>query len=954
MEPFLHQIASYIDKKYGKNLYRTSIIFPGRRAGVFFNAYLNNIITNPKIGPKIITISELVSELSPLQIPDRMSMIVDLFGIYKKVTGSHETLDEFYFWGDILLNDFNDIDNYLVPAQKLYENITDLKQIDQIFDFFSDNQKEALKTFWGGMDPETESENRKKFLFIWPKLGEIYRLFRERLMSKNNGYSGLIIRDIVENNKDVTNSTEFASDHYVFAGFNALNKCEKKLFQQFKKSGKAEFFWDYDERFIEDKTQEAGKFIRDNIIEFPMPEDFILDKDTRKPKVHIYSVPGQIVQSQIINQKESYIKENKEIAFDDSAYVLADENLLIPVVSALSSKCDKINITMGYPLIKTPIYSLLKLLIELQNNSKKQDKEDVFYSGTVISILKHQLIAGEMSKDMVSEIYKQNKVYIKKSELNKDDITSLLFVKYNNWRMMAESFMEIIRYLSNSLSAKEEKNSDNLDDIKANPQKEFLFRTYLVIQRLVDVLNDLSGEILSISLFCKILLRHLQRITVPFEGEPLTGIQVMGLLETRALDFKNLTIFSMNADVIPKRESSHSFVPYMMRKYFGMPIQEYQDAIFGYYFYRLIHRSENVTLVYDSSSDGLKVGEMSPFLLQLIYDSDIHPSVSHLNYDFSRTENPKINITKDKKYQKKLLSDFEKHRLSPSAINNYIDCNLKFYFQRICRISEPEEIQEEIDSRMFGNLFHYAAREIYSEFGSRQITADDLDKTIHDKKKINKAIISAFASEYYKEKGKEDITISGMNLLVQDNLNTYLKKLLEKDKAFVPFQIISLEKKYVADFPLKIDGKKYNINLGGTIDRIDKTKDGIRIIDYKTSRQVLTNFSEFEKMTDSGNKKRPKEIFQALIYSEVYNRLKGDNEKIMPNLYVIDSLYKKDFQPQILKEKEKFIYQDIAVDFREFLQDFLENDFFAIHDYTQTTIVDKCSYCPYNKICRRK
>ena len=946
MEPFLHQVASYIDKKYGENLYRTSVIFPGRRAGVFFNAYLNKVVKTPKIGPKIITISELVSGLSPLQIPDRMSMIVDLFGIYKKVTGSHETLDEFYFWGDILLNDFNDIDNYLVPAQKLYENITDLKQIDQIFDFFSDEQKEALKTFWGGMDPESISENRKKFVFIWPKLGEIYRLFREQLLSKNQGYSGMIIRDIVEKNENITSCADSVSDHYVFAGFNALNKCEKKLFQQFKKNGKTDFFWDYDKIFIEDKTQEAGRFIRNNIYEFPMPEDFVPDQKTGKPNVNIYSVPGQIAQSQIINQNEFQPDLTKQIAFDESAYVLADEGLLIPVVSAISSRCDKINITMGYPLMKTPVYSLLKQLIELQDNSKKLDKEDAFYSGNVISVLKHQLIAGDMSKDMVSEIYKQNKVYIKISELRKDDLTTLLFVKYTDWRMMVDSMMEIIHYLANRSSGQDEE--------IAEPQKEFLFRTFLVLQRLTEVLDELSDASLSIPLFCKILLRHLQKISVPFEGEPLSGLQVMGLLETRALDFKNITIFSMNADVIPKRESSHSYIPYMMRKYFGMPIQEYQDAIYAYYFYRLIHRAKNVTLVYDSSTDGLKVGEMSPFLLQLIYDSDIHPSVSHLNFDFSITENPVINISKNLKYQQKLLSVFKNYPLSPSAINNYIDCKLKFYFQRICGIREPEELQEEIDSRMFGNLFHYAAREIYSGFGTRQITQDDLDKAIHDERRIHKAIISAFASEYFKEKGKEDVNISGMNLLVQDNLVTYLKKLLEKDKAFIPFQIISLEQKYVADFPLNIEGKTYNIKLGGTIDRIDRTKEGIRIIDYKTSRQVETKFSEFEKMTNSENKRRPKEVFQTLIYSEVYSRLKGEGENILPNLYIIDSFYEKKFQPQIIKEKGKLIYQDIAIDFRQYFQAFLENDFFAIHDYNQTSFIEKCSYCPYNKICRRK
>ncbi|WP_423128181.1 PD-(D/E)XK nuclease family protein [Gaoshiqia sp. Z1-71] len=944
MNPFLQQVAGFLYRKHGESLNRLSVVFPSRRSGVFFNAYLNDLVERPALGPGVITINELVSQLSGLQISDQINLILRLHRIYREETGHLEELDDFYFWGEILLNDFNDVDKYLLDADDLFRNIADLKEIESRFEYLTPEQKLAIELFWGNLGKAGASVNREKFLKIWNKLAGIYHRFRNELLAEQQGYSGLVYRDLVE--KLQTQQDLIAGmDRHVFVGFNALNSCENKLFRLFKAAGKGDFFWDYDAAFVNDPAHEAGLFIRKNLVEFPAPDDFSPDTEMQPPKkIKLVSVPGQVAQAQIVNQKQFLTDPGGEVRFDEAALVLADENLLVPVVSAAGSRFSSINITMGYPLQNTPVYSLIYSLIDLQKNFRKVDGDDGFYFRPVLAVLNHQLIARSERTKLVREIHQQNKIYVRTADLRKDDLLELIFSRQENWRDYAVYFMEIVRKLAVGFPQR--------DDSPVRLEPEYLYQVFLAVQRLAGTLGMYYADAISLSLFYRILLQHLQRINIPFEGEPLSGLQVMGVLETRNLDFKKLVLFSVNEGKLPKTSAVHSFIPYNLRKAFGLPAYEEQDAMYAYYFYRLIHRAEEVVLVYDSSGDGMNTGEMSRYLFQLLYDSGVKPEFYQFDFDFKASVSEPIAVQGTKTHQQRLLSQYAEKRLSPSALNTYLDCKLKFYFRHVANIREADELTEDVDPRLFGNLFHYAAELIYSAFKGKEVNRENLHALITDKNKIGKAIHSAFAREYYKDKDLKDVKITGKNRLIAGNLHTYLERMLENDQAFTPFSVLDLEGNYEAEFRLKADDGEHTIKLGGIVDRIDRGREGVRMIDYKTGRNLALKFNEFADFYNRKNKSRPKEIFQTLVYSEIFRRSTGE-QSIWPTIYKIDRFFDEGFDPSVKQKGNTVNYSGLADGFTASLDELLHEIFSPDNRYDQTEDSQKCQSCAYNLICRR-
>lgn len=944
MKPFLEQVARYLYLKHGSNLHRLSVVFPSRRSSVFFNAYLNELIKSPIIGPETLTIDELVSQMSGMQISDQISLILHLHHIYTSETGHDENLDDFFFWGEILLNDFNDIDKYQLNANDLFQNITDLKEVETRFDYLSKEQKKAIESFWGNLGRAKGSVNREKFMDVWNKLPAIYHRFREELLARNVGYTGLVYRQLIEDRRDEKMEVEEA-EQFIFVGFNALNRCEQKLFKQFHTSGKASFFWDYDERFLNDPAQEAGLFIRRNLLEFLAPNDFLLDEEQQqKQKISIVSVPGQVAQAQVVNYKELYETDIKADHFDDTALVLSDESLLVPVISAAGARFKQINITMGYAMQNTPVYSLIALLIDLQKNKRKLDGKMAFYHRPVLALLKYQLIAGEETKPVVKEILSKNKIYVMQQDLAHTKLLSMIFSAKNDWQSCAAYLMDVLRALGSRFSSRE--------DLPVNLEGEYLYQAYLSVQRLVDTLLEKHETTVSVSLFFRLLSQHLQRVSIPFEGEPLTGLQVMGFLETRVLDFKKVVLFSVNEGKMPKSTPVHSFIPYHLRKAFGLPAYEEHDAMYAYYFYRLLHRAEEVVLVYNSANDGMNSGEMSRYLFQLKYDSEIQPKEYYFDFNFKSSENPPITIQASPEHQQKLLDNYSEKRLSPSALNTYLDCKLKFYFRHIALIREADELLEEVDPRLFGNLFHYAMEILYQDFVGKEVTKEHLKAVLLDKPKIDRVIRAAFAREYYKDKDLSEVKITGRNILIKDHLETYLQQLLRNDMAFAPFTVVALEGKYEAVFDVHLADGKRQVLLGGTIDRVDETDDGTRIIDYKTGRNMVLKFADVGQFYQREKHNRPKEIFQTLVYSEIFMRSTG-KANLLPAIYKIDEFFNDEFRPEIMQNGNRLNYQDVADDFQFSLNELLSEIFSADQVYDQTEDERKCLTCPYNVICRR-
>ena len=940
MDPFLKQVARFLYQNYSENMNQLTMVFPSRRSGVFFNAYLNELIDQPLLGPEVRTISEFITRLSDMQISDQIDLIFRLHQIFCEETGYEETLDEFYFWGEILLNDFNDLDKYLLVATDVFQNMTDLKDMENHFDYLSEEQKEFLGKFWRSIRKTAHSVNKEKFLKVWQKLPVIYQRFRDQLILEKTGYSGLVYRTLVEK---LPVGSPGAEMQLVFVGFNALNACEQSLFRHFRDQGSALFFWDYDPAFIEATDHEAGLFIRQNRKHFPMPEGYIPDPENPVcEKIRIVSVPGQIAQTQILNQAGFAPQLKVNAHFDDTALILADENLLIPVVSAAGYSHQRINITMGYPLKNTAVYSLLLALTDLQKNAHRIAGYDCFYYKPVLAILNHQLIASGQTRKMIAAIHAENKIYVPVKDLKETRLLETIFEKQYDWMTTAAYLKRIIQQLANLFSE---------DDDTVLLEAEYLYQVFLALHRLEDSLAKFHLEKVSMDLFFRILRQYMTRISIPFEGEPLSGLQIMGVLETRNLDFEKIVMFSMNEGKLPRMAGGHSFIPYHLRKAFGLPAYEESDAMYAYYFYRLLHRAKEVVLVYDSSGDGINVGEMSRYLFQMRYDSTLKTDWYHLDFNFKSSGRTMITIEGGPQHQKKLLDRYSNRRLSPSALNTYLDCKLKFYFRHIATIQESDVLLEEIDPRLFGNLFHYAAELIYREFSMKPVTEELLDRTRTNKNYLAKVIRKAFAREYFKGQDWTGFELTGKNRLIAENLQTYLEQMLLNDKQFCPFVLLDLEGNYEARFEIRVNKKPHSVLLGGIVDRLDRVKSGTRIVDYKTGRNLELSYRSMEDLFDRSKHKRPKEIFQTFIYAEIFSR--KQEEILLPSIYKIDEFFQPDFHPGITHQGQAVVYQQVRESFNKGLTQLLTEMFNASNVYDQTLDENKCRSCPYKLICRR-
>lgn len=945
MNPFLRQVAKYL---YVNNIPEISdycIVFPGRRAGIFFTAYLNELISSPIISPEIITINELITSLTGLSQTDSISLIMKLHEVYTEETGHVETIDEFYFWGEILLSDFDDVDKYLVDAEDLFRNINDLKELDYLFDYLTIEQKKAIEEFWGNIEKVPHSFNKEKFLSVWVKLFQIYKQFKIKSKAEQIAYQGMIYRDVTENLSNY--STKLNAKKYVFVGFNALNNCEKDLFKYLAKQNKALFFWDYDSAYLNDSNKLAGRFIRTNILNFSPPKDFTPENfdENKKRKITFISVSGNKTQAQAVNIPNISGQLVSNNRFDNSAFVLADENLLIPVISSIGNKFEDINITMGYQFTNTPVYGFISQVINLQRNVRRSRETVQFYYKQVISILNHQYIISNEIKEFVSLINKKNKIYIDRKELELNDFISLIFSCPDNSFEILDYLLLLIKELS--------KNFETGSTGNLKLESEYVYQAYLNIQKLRDTLYKLKLEKFPNKVLFRLIDQSLRSISIPFEGEPLKGLQVMGLLETRCLDFKNLVIFSANEGNLPKLSNSNSFIPYNIRKGFGMPTYEDKDAMYAYYFYRMIQRTENTIIVYNSINEGISSSEKSRFIYQLMYDSDFEIEEINLNYNFSGYKKEPVFVNSNLEHLDKLRIYFHDRNLSPSAINTYLDCKLKFYFKYIALIKEKDELKEEIDPVLFGNLFHFAMEQLYKPFVGKTISKSDLKSLISEPKKIEEVVRQTFAVVYFKLNPEDlhNVVFSGQLILIASHLTEYISQLINNDVKIAPFQLISLEQKYSDKYLIKSDNEEISIKVGGIVDRIDKVDGKFRIVDYKTGRNLKLDFKEIDELTDRSKNDRRKEIFQLLIYSDIISR--NDNEtNIFPAIYKLDNLFDKDFDPYIKHSGDKLIYKNVKQNFEINFMNLLAEIFSSTNIYDQTTDTAKCGYCPYNKICR--
>jgi len=959
MDNFLLHIARHIYVKHSADLGDCCIIFPNRRAGLFFSHYLSEITDKPIWSPAFLTINELMQEFSDLMIADNLILIFELYKVFRDKKKTSENFDEFYYWGEMLLNDFDDIDKYLVDSDDLFQNLAALKDIHDQFGYLSENQLEAINNYWSSFKKDQYSVHQEDFIRLWNVLPEIYNLFNQNLKQKKIAYEGMVYRQVVKKIRENTNPA-LACKTYIFVGFNALNPCEEILFEYLKKENKAEFYWDYDEHYLVNQFHEAGFFIRKNLKKFPSPlRDFTFNNLTRIDKnIEIISVPSDVGQTKLINQVLQKIHNPDDIKYFNTAVVLADEHLLMPVLHSIPEEITEINVTMGYPVRNTPVFSLVKKIIELQQYIKTGSGGNfLFYYKQVLSILNHQYIASRDITEIETlrnSIVSQNKIYLSQEELWIHELLKLIFRKIKSPEEMSAYLMEILYYLYDK-NETEEANGIN----PLSLHKEYIFHIYTSINRLKEILKEKDVKI-SLETYFKLLNKIVENIKIPFTGEPLVGLQVMGILETRVLDFGNLIILSMNEGVLPKTNPPHSFIPYNLRKGFGLPTIEHQDSIYAYYFYRLIQRAKNVYLLYNSSPDNLRSGEMSRFLTQLKLDPGINVTEKDVSFEIKITPGKQIRIRKSSKI-KEILNTYRTRSshpryLSPSAINTWLDCSLRFYFRYIAGLEEPGEVLEEADYVVFGNLLHKTINDLYQRFGNQIIQSKDLLDLRKESNLVKKAIKQAFEEEFNRGYPFE---LTGRNIITREIIKKYINQILEVDSKYAPFSIVSLEKFFGHNITAQIHGTLTEICLGGRIDRIDCKDNIFRIIDYKTGR-ASNSFAGVESLFQQGDKNRNNAVFQTFIYSLLYVQ-NNPGKMVSPGLYITREIFKSNFDfginLSLSSPRKKIKIEDFSTvkdDFIISLKELLAEIYHPDTEFRQVEDIEICKTCPYAKICHRE
>jgi CRISPR/Cas system-associated exonuclease Cas4 (RecB family) len=949
MQYFLQEAARDVYRKYGDRLSDLCLVFPNRRAGLFFKRYLAGELKNPVWSPEVLPISDLMQQFSGLQKADQLSLVFMLHQVFKKEKQSQEPFDEFYHWGEMLLRDFDDIDKYLADPRDVFRNLAQLKSLEDHFSYLTKEQIESIRRFWDTLNVGQLSKEQNDFISIWQVLYNVYFQFNRILDEQKQAYEGKIYRAVM----DRINSNKLLPPHdmYIFIGFNALTPVEQQLFKELKQQEKAVFYWDFDHFYLKD--HEAGRFIRNNIEHFPGADLGVYDGLKQDKSIQFINTPYDIAQAKILPDLLTGMPEQDKEAPDKKAIVLPDEHLLLPVLNSLPESSVQVNVTMGYPVYSTPAFSFLLTLIRLQENVKQQNGEVQFYYNDVLSVLNHQylgIIRDEQVEKLIEGIHEHNKIYIPSHELTINNLFRSIFTSPESYESLSDYLLDNYYQFYSLLKKRHEE-----EDHPLRMELESIYYVYLSIKRLKEIFKQHKAEVKPAT-YLRILERVVKNQSIPFQGEPLSGIQVMGLLETRTLDFENLIILSMNEGVFPKAESTPSFIPFSLRKGFGLPTYEYNDAMYAYYFYRLIQRAKNVTLVYNSGSDGLKTGEMSRFMHQLKFETNFDIKERTVVSGLSIPEGKTVTIAKTPEILE-ILEKYNTYTLneksfSPSAINTYLRCSLQFYYRYIAGLKEPEEVTENVDLPLFGSLLHRAIQLLYEPYRENklQITREELKKLEKNDDLIEAKIMDAFREEYFSDfPANKKINLSGKNLLIKDIIHQYIKQFLKVDQKFAPFLPLTLEDSCSTSVKFSVGGEEKNAMIQGDIDRVDENESGIRIIDYKTG-QPKQSFKEVPALFE---KEGNHAALQALIYSRMYDELYESDKKVLPGLYFFRRIYQDDFDWRVKMNKHPVSYDEVKVELEEHLRGLLEEIFDPDEVFAQTDDLNTCRFCPYAKICRR-
>ena len=968
MDPFLRQVAAHYLE--GGAIGKRCFIFPNRRSLVFFRKYLNDLLPRgaaPMLAPAMFTVNDFFYRIYDVDVTDRIRLLLVLYDCYRELYPQAEPLDEFIFWGDVILSDFDDVDKYRVDARDLYRNIADLKGLQDDFSYLTENQRRAIKRFAGHFRAEDGRLTvdlgadgvKVRFLRIWNILYPLYENFRRKLREGDMAYEGMVYRDLADRLetapvKDILDAVFPDTEQYVFVGLNALNACEKALMRKMRDAQIAAFCWDYVTPVIRHPLNKSSVFMQDNVTAFP--QAFPVTAAADPPTVEVVSVSSSVGQAKLAPEILSQVTGDPV----ETAFILPDESLLTPLLNTIPEDIRDINVTMGYPMRSGSFYALMGDIAALQLRLRFRDGEALFYHRQVHSIFSSTLFRKALTEEeaaCVDRIRKEAKYYIPQADFSGGPLLELVFrpvvedLKVPGADALAGYLLDVASSLGSVLRDREE----------MLLELDFAKRYHTA----VSLLREIDVQVVPVT-WVRLLDQILQGISVPFRGEPLKGLQIMGPLETRALDFRNVVILSANEGMFPRRSVSSSFIPPELRKGFGLPTWEFQDAVWAYYFYRLLQRAEKVWMVYDSRTEGLKSGEESRYIKQLEYHFTEIPLRRRVAVAPVHAPGRTGSIPKTAEDVEALRS----RPLSASALQNYLACPAKFYYHSVKRLETEEEVAESLDAGMLGNVFHHAMQALYlggealqADFPMgdnvrparervthplEEITQDYLRSLLGDRALLRRRIRGLIREEM------RSFEVSGRNLVLERIILAYVVKTLEydlkllMDKGLPSFRILGLERRMGWRFK--------GFAFTGSADRIDSFAPGTaRIVDYKTGKVEKADvdirddnaLQVAEQLFAPLNEKRPKIALQLFLY-DMYAGSEPDlaGREICNVIYPTAQL----FSGEIREMPQSGVFREAV---EERLAGLLDEIVDLEVPFRRTDEPKTCAICDFKVICGR-
>lgn len=931
MKPFLTDIAKRLLSEYPKGMDQVAVVLPSRRAIVFLKHYLAQEIEDPIWLPTFYSIEDFIEALSGLKTLDNLSLQFQLYEVYKKHTPKEDLddLGSFLKWSQTLLYDFNEIDRYLVDAERLLTNLTDLKEMEQ----------------WslGAVDL---SPFQEKYVRFFEHMYQWYISFKKKLLEQGFAYQGLAYRLAAD--KIVT--ADIRHQKIWFVGLNALTTAEKKIIDHLVQQDKAVLFWDADEHYLSNENHEAGLFLRQHFDRWGAQPTTNFFKEEKN--IQLIGCARNVGQTKVAGDILSKISKEELASIEQSetAVVMADEQLLFPVLNNLPKEVEAVNITMGSPLSSTPLFGLIDLLFKLHLH-KERYQQKAFYHSDLQRFLHHPYLSRIIDKKMCYELYntlvRKNIVFA-----NSKSLERLLERKYaESWKQLAPLLKgwEGAKQFSLLIKSFLLRFKEQLIEDKGTVESEVLFAFYTAIQQLENYLEALD-ETIDLKTLHTIFFQLIGKASIPFRGEPLSGLQLMGVLETRTLDFKNLIVLSVNEEKLPAGKSVNSFLPFVLKKYFKMPTHEERDAVFAYHFYRLLQRASNIHLLYNTQNDDFGSGEKSRFIVQLQEElAHLKPEEKLLQTTFStEVESEGVQIAKTPLVEAK-IKEWAGSKVSPSALNTYVNCSLQFYFQYIARIKEQKEVEEFIDDSVFGTLIHDALEQAYTPYLGVELSEAVL---LEVEQEALQLLGKAFKEKYGNsiQHGKNHLVWKVAFKLTQsffEEERKLLKKLGVRNKTLT---IAYLEEEL--SYEAVVAGVSFS--FFGKLDRVDILGDTLRIVDYKTGKveQADLVVSDWEALIE--NRKRAK-AFQLMTYAYLYlKKHLPDQRKVVAGNYSF-----KNLSEGLLTIKQPKAAEPLVID-GEVMENFEAVLYQLLHQivdpkvpFEQTADLDACLYCDFKSICRR-